>query len=164
MNVAHIGGFVAPFTVGAPHDLTNGFLAGVLVPAALNAAIMPVALLLTSRQRGNQQERAKRVDRWGNVLATKCPRIEEWGNHAPQALCRGQPPEQHGLLLFSRGLKSQQDSGSMTRLMSGELLMRTVCGEWSLSNVADGGPRWRRFGAAQSDRMTGACRPSVSPR
>ncbi len=49
LSVAQIGGFVAPYMVGALYDLTDGYLTGVLVLAAVNLAIMPVALLLATR-------------------------------------------------------------------------------------------------------------------
>ena len=43
MSVAQIGGFLSPLMMGALLDMTGGFLAGVLVLAALNAAIIPAA-------------------------------------------------------------------------------------------------------------------------
>ncbi len=48
MSVAQIGGFVAPLMVGALHDLTGGFLAGVLVNAGLNVLAIPVTLRLNA--------------------------------------------------------------------------------------------------------------------
>ena len=46
MSVAQIGGFVAPLIVGALHDATGAFLAGVLLLAALNLIIIPISFRL----------------------------------------------------------------------------------------------------------------------
>ncbi len=49
MSIAQIGGFLAPFAMGALLDLTGGFLAGMLLLAAFNIAIVPIALRLGTR-------------------------------------------------------------------------------------------------------------------
>lgn len=44
--VAEIGGFLAPLVVGALFDMTEGFLAGVLLLVALNLIILPITFRL----------------------------------------------------------------------------------------------------------------------
>jgi cyanate permease len=44
--VAEIGGFLAPLLMGALYDMTEGFLAGVLLLAALNLIIIPITFRL----------------------------------------------------------------------------------------------------------------------
>jgi cyanate permease len=44
--VAEIGGFLAPLLMGALYDMTDGFLAGALLLAALNIVIIPITFRL----------------------------------------------------------------------------------------------------------------------
>jgi fucose permease len=44
--VAEIGGFLAPLMMGALFDVTGGFLAGILLLAALNLVIIPITFRL----------------------------------------------------------------------------------------------------------------------
>jgi len=46
-SIGEIGGFVGPFMLGYLLDLTGGFLAGILVLAALNVALMAMTRLIT---------------------------------------------------------------------------------------------------------------------
>ena len=46
LSVAEIGGFLAPFVMGALFDMTKSFLAGMLLLAVLNIVIIPITIRL----------------------------------------------------------------------------------------------------------------------
>ena len=47
--IAQVGGFLAPYVMGALFDFTGGFLAGMLTLAALNLIIIPVTFMLQTK-------------------------------------------------------------------------------------------------------------------